>query len=251
MATVVARPENAAKVVFSLPGRRYDHVFFSTMAWLMLVTVFVGFAPSYYLAGVFRAPLPSMIIHVHGAAFTCWMLLLVTQTSLVAAGRTDFHRRLGIGGFVLACAMVILGVMAATDSLVREAGPPGRDPKFFYVVPMTAMLVFGVVIAFAYRNRKDSAAHKRLIVVATTSLMVAAFARWPWALVHRRVPMATLVSYIFLLMLVGYDLWSIRRIHRATLWAGGFLVVAYQLRFPIGQSAAWHSFAGWVQHAAR
>ena len=75
MATVVARPENAAKVVLSLPGQRYDHVFFSTMAWLMLVTVFVGFAPSYYLAGVFRAPLPSLIIHVHGAAFTCWMLL--------------------------------------------------------------------------------------------------------------------------------------------------------------------------------
>jgi FtsH-binding integral membrane protein len=251
MATVAARPENAVKVVPNLPGRRYDHFFFSSTAWLMLATVFVGFAPTYYLAGVFHAPLPSMIIHVHGAAFTCWMLLLVTQTSLVAAGRTDIHRRLGIGGFVLACLMVILGVMAATDSLVREAGPPGRDAKVFYIVPMTAVFAFGVLIIFAYRNRKDSPAHKRLIFVATTSLMVAAVARWPWALVHRRVPMATLVSYIFLVMLVGYDLWSMRRIHRATLWAGGFLVIAYSLRLPIGQSAAWHTFAGWVQHAAR
>ena len=251
MATVAARPENAVKPVLGLPGRRYDHLFFSSMAWLMLGTVFVGFAPSYYLAGVFHAPLPSMIIHVHGAAFSCWMLLLVTQTSLVASGRTDIHRRLGIGGFVLACAMVVLGVMAATDSLVRAAGPPGRDPKIFYIVPMSNMLLFAVLIAFAFRYRKDSPFHKRLIFVATSSLMVAAIARWPWALVHRKPPIATLVSFVFLVMLAGYDLWSIRKIHRATLWAGGFVVLVSLLRFPLGQTAVWRSFAGWVQHIAQ
>lgn len=55
------------------------------------------------------APLPSLIIHVHGAAFSCWMLLLLTQTTLVSAGRVDIHRRLGIAGFLLAWAMVVLG----------------------------------------------------------------------------------------------------------------------------------------------
>ncbi len=73
----------------ALPGRRYDHLFFSVMAWLMLATVFIGFARTYYLAGVFGAPLPSLIIHLHGAAFSCWILLLVTQASLVSAGRVD------------------------------------------------------------------------------------------------------------------------------------------------------------------
>jgi hypothetical protein len=68
------------------------------MALLMLVTVFVGFAPSYYLAGLFRAALASPIIHVHGALFSCWILLRVTQTSLVSAGRGDVHRRLGMAG---------------------------------------------------------------------------------------------------------------------------------------------------------
>src|SRR5580765_7023752 len=147
MATTAASSVHMTGPDSAPPGRRFDHLFFTCMAVAMLLTAFAGFARTYYLAGVFRAPLPSLIIHLHGAAFSCWILLLVTQTSLVAAGRTDIHRRLGIGGFVLACLMVILGVMAATDSLVREAGPPGRDPKFFYIVPMTAMLVFGVVIA--------------------------------------------------------------------------------------------------------
>jgi hypothetical protein len=83
----------------SLPERRYDHPFFLAMAVLILVTVFAGFARSYYFAGIFRAPLPSTIIHVHGAVFSCWILLLITQTSLVSAGRVDVHRRLGCRGF--------------------------------------------------------------------------------------------------------------------------------------------------------
>src|SRR3981081_2457090 len=166
------------------------------MALLMLVTVFVGFAPSYYLAGLFRAPLPSPIIHLHGAAFSCWILLLVTQTSLVSAGRVDIHRRLGIAGFLLACTMVILGVLAATDSLVREAGPPGRDPLFFYVIPLSNMLVFATLIFFAFRARSHPPAHKRLILLATLALLVAAIARWPWAMVHRKAVVAGRFSYI-------------------------------------------------------
>jgi hypothetical protein len=55
------------------------------------------------------------------------MLLLLTQTTLVSAGRVDIHRRLGIAGFLLACAMVVVGVLAANDQLVRESGPAGRD----------------------------------------------------------------------------------------------------------------------------
>src|SRR4051812_6142975 len=111
MATLVENAGNATHIAPTLPGRRYDDFFFSGIAVLMLATVFVGFAPTYYLAGVFQAPLPNRLIHIHGAAFSCWMLLLITQTSLVSAGRVDIHRRLGVAGFLLACLMVVLGVL--------------------------------------------------------------------------------------------------------------------------------------------
>jgi len=113
------------------------------MALVMLVTVFVGFAHTYYLAGLFRATLPSRIIHIHGAVFSCWILLLVAQTSLVSAGRVDIHRRLGVAGFFLGCLMIVLGVVAATDSLARGA-PAGRDPQMFYIIPLTDILIFAV-----------------------------------------------------------------------------------------------------------
>ncbi len=251
MATAVAHPSTPTKPSIGVPGRRYDHVFFSTMALLMLATIFVGFARTYYLAGVFNAPLPSRIIHLHGAVFSCWILLLVTQASLVSAGRVHIHRRLGIAGVMLACLMVIVGVLAATDLLVRGTGPAGRDPKFFYIIPMTDMLIFATLVFFAFRARSNPPTHKRLILVATTALLIAAIARWPFAVVHRNPVMGALFSYIFLLMLAAYDLWSTRKVHRATLWAGAFLIFVQQIRIPIGKTAAWHAFASWAQSVAR
>jgi hypothetical protein len=249
MATVVV-PPTSTPTVSRLPGNRYDHFFFSGMALLLLLTVLVGFAPTYYLAGVFHAPLPSVIIHIHGAVFSCWILLLVTQTSLVGAGRVDVHRRLGIAGFLLACAMVILGVMAGTDTLLRNGGLPGRDPKAFYIVPLTDMVMFAILIFSAFRARFTPAVHKRLILIATIGLSVAAIARWPLALVHRNPVRTGLASYVFLLMLAAYDLWSTRKVYRATIWAGAMLVVVQQLRVPLGRTPAWHAFASWVQSLA-
>src|SRR5215470_15044508 len=158
MATAVAQSPVTAK---PLPGRRHDHFFFSSMAWLILLSVFIGFAPTYFLAGVFRAHLPSPIIHFHAAAFSSWVLLLVTQTSLVSAHRVDIHRRLGVLGFCLACLMVLVALAAATNSLQRNFHPPGVDAKTFYIIPVGDMFNFSILIFFAFRLRKDSPAHKR------------------------------------------------------------------------------------------
>jgi len=221
------------------------------MVALMVVAVFVGFGPTYYYAGVFRAPLPAPIIHVHGALFSCWMLLLVTQTLLVSTHRVDVHRKLGRAGMFVASAMVVVGVLAATNALMRTPTVAGRNAQAFYIVPITDMVIFGTMMAFAYRERKDSAAHKRFILMATIALMIAAFARWPVAAIHRNVFGATLVVEAFWLMLVLYDLWSLHRVHSATLWGGVFMIAIQQIRLPISNTEAWHHVAAWVQATFR
>ena len=236
-----------ASAVRHHPGRRYDHYFFSGMAILILATVFLGFAHTYYLAGVFRAPLPAPIIHVHGAIFSCWVLLLITQTSLVSAHRVDLHRRLGIAGFLVACLMVVLGILAATNALGRNFAPPGLDPLTFYVIPVGDMLIFATLIFFAFHERTNPAAHKRLIMLATISLLIAAIARWPFAWVFLKPLVAQMVTYIFLLALIAYDLWSQGKVHRATIWGSIFLIVMQLVRVPFGKTAMWHAFAAWAQ----
>ncbi|MGC1646791.1 MAG: hypothetical protein WA741_13250 [Candidatus Sulfotelmatobacter sp.] len=108
--------------------------------------------------------------------FSCWILLLVAQTSLVSAGRVDIHRRLGVAGFFLGCLMIVLGVVAATDALARGA-PAGRDPQMFYFIGLTDILIFAVPLYFAFHTRSDPPGHKRFIYIATVALLTPAIAR--------------------------------------------------------------------------
>jgi len=120
--------------------------------------------------------------------------------------------------------MVVVGMMAATDKSVRESTPPGFVPYVFHLIPMTDTVILATLIFFALRARFDSSAHKHIIYVATTALLIAAIARWPLVLVHRNAPRAAILSCLFLLILVAHDWWSTPRIHRATLRASAFLI---------------------------
>jgi hypothetical protein len=229
---------------------RRDDIFFSAMALLILGTVILGFARSYYFAGAFRAHLPSLMVHVHAAVFSSWILLFIAQTSLVSAGRLDLHRRLGVLGAALAGAMVVLGFLVATDSLARGFAPPGSglDPKTFYSIPMFETATFCVLIVWALRARADGPAHKRLILIATISLMGPAINRWSFLPNAHRGPLTAVIIDSFIVLVAGFDLWSRRRIHRATVHGGLFMIIAHQLMFPIGLTPLWHRFATFADH---
>ena len=230
---------------------RFENLFFSGIAVIILVSVFVGFAPSYYLARFFKAPpVGNLLVHIHGVVFTLWILLLIVQTSLVSADRTDAHRRLGMAGFGLACLVVLLGTLVATENLANNyPSTPSRQESFraFYAVALADMLMFSTLIYLAFRNRFNPAAHKRLILIATLAILDAAFDRWKvpvswWD--FRFTPL--LCTYPLLLLMMGYDWWSTGKIQRVTLWASLFLVVVQQGRLLVGHTAAWQQFAGWV-----
>ena len=241
MATATARPR------LRLP---HDDLFFSGMAAVALIAVLVGFARTYFLAGLFRAPLPNLLVHIHGAVFTLWIILFIAQISLVAAGRVELHRRLGLLGFVLALVMIVLGTVTASDSLARHVGQPGTDTvegvRAFYTVPVGAMLMFSTFIYFGYRNRFQPAVHKRLMWFATMSLLDAGFDRWP-VFDPFSLPVVNLICYTpLLLLLIGYDWWSTGKVQRVTIWATIFMTASQQIRHPLGHTAAWQSFAAWV-----
>lgn len=214
-----------------------------------LLTVFIGFARSYYLAGIFQAPLRNRLIHIHGAGFTCRIRLLIRQTSLVSADRVDIHRRLGLFGFALACSMPVLAILAAIDEMVRHAGR--ANVLAFFAVPTFDILAFVPLIFFAWKYRSNAAAHKRLIILAPIAILDAAVARWPihasWWGLHP----AEWATEAFLLPLIAYDLFSIRKIHRATCWGSLWFLLLHHIRGPVGHTYAWQTFAAWVQHAAR
>lgn len=240
MATDALRPQTLPRVHVN---PKADRIFFSTMVLLLWATVLFGFAKTYFLAGMVEAPLPNKLIHIHGAIMTLWMVLLFVQTALISARKVKWHMSLGLFGFGVAVAMVIVGPIAATDALRRGAAPLGLDAKTFYIIPLTAIFIFGVLAFFAYRMRRQPAVHKRLILIATIGLMDAAVGRWPVAFFEHYPKAQDLVPLAFLLAIMIFDLVTQRKILKVTLWASLFLIVIHLVRVPIGFTQPWHAFA--------
>lgn len=61
--------------------------FFVIMASAVIVAVFAGFAPTFYLRGSFPQDRPmSFLLHVHGIAFSAWVCVFLVRTLLIARG---------------------------------------------------------------------------------------------------------------------------------------------------------------------
>lgn len=235
-------PQPLSLPVRQLPGRRYDRYFFGGMVVALLLTAFAGFARTYYLVGLTSAKLPATIVHVHAVLQTAWMLLLLVQMLLVSAKRVSLHRKLGIAGFLLAAAMVPVAVMLVANELHRFASQ-GDAALSFSLVPFWEISNFAVLAGSAFALRRYPVAHKRLIILATVAMMPAAISRIPVPQVRQWTPWEVLA---FVAAIAAYDIWSMRRIHAATL-AGAGLIGAFLFgAFPLGNTAAWHVVAHWM-----
>jgi len=236
-----------SRLIFRPVNRTAEHIFFGGMAILLCVIVIVGFSPTYFGVGMLRAPLPSPILHVHGAAFTLWMILYLVQSALISARRINWHRSLGAFAFCLPPIMIVLGLIAAIDALHRHVMIGPLDPAVSLSIPLLGIACFAVVIFAAWRTRRTPDAHKRLILIATIGLVDAALGRFPWSRMGLS-PAAGAVTglAILLLVLIIYDLISLHRIHRSTLWSAPITFAVGAFAVPIGMTAAWHGFAAFL-----
>ncbi|WP_169804900.1 hypothetical protein [Sphingomonas asaccharolytica] len=219
--------------------------FFLGMAAAMAVLTFIGFAPSYYLSTIFAGPRLSLLVHVHGAIFTLWMLLYVVQTGLISAGRTDVHRIVGSAAVLVAVAMVPLGI--ATAIITKQAAaaahlPPSGPPLAF---PLGAVLTFAVLTGWAVAMRRRAAWHKRLMLLGTLALLTTPLARVT-RMSHLPLtpPLGGMVlTDLLLLVLVAYDLRTTGKLHAATKWGGAFFLLTQVIRIVLNMTPAWQAFA--------
>jgi len=234
------------KAARPLPGRQYDRYFFSWFVVFLLATVFFGFARTYFLAGVFAAPLKSPILQVHGFVFSLWMILLAVQTGLVAGRKVKLHRTLGLAGFGLAIVVFVAGILAAANQLSRNVNSP-RDYLAFSAISFCDIFSFAIPVGLAYIARANSAVHKRLVIIGTIGLTGAAIDRIPLPWVYHHATNAIETSWAFLVLLALYDLWALHKIHKATLWGSVFVILLQAMAEPLGSTPLWHGFARWVQ----
>jgi len=227
-----------------------ERLFYTGVAIAMFATVFLGFARSFFLRPWFPdvPAAPEPVFFVHGVVFTAWLVLLVVQPALVAAHRTDLHRKLGWLGAGLAVAMVALGTFGALVAARRPTGFVGVPipPLQFLVVPLVDMVLFATLVGLAIVKRRDTQSHKRLMLLASVNLLAAGIARWPFAVMQAGPPMYFGLSDLFIVALGAWDLASRGRLHPVTLWGGLAIVVSQPLRLVLSGTGAWLAFAAWA-----
>ena len=222
---------------------RSDDIFFPAMALLILGMVVLGFGRTYFFAGMFRAKLPNTLVHIHGALFVTWIFFLVVQASLVALRKVKWHMTLGIFGVIMIPLMAVFGVLTLFDSIRRN----GTDlpPELLLAGDLSNLALFVVLTAWALLVRRNSASHKRLMILGTMAIMGPAIDRWP--IPHTII--GTLAIFLGLPMLVVvYDLWSSRRVHRSTAVGYAMIATVVFTVLPVSHLGFWQQCIVWIRH---
>lgn len=239
--------------------------FYVWMAGTCALIAFGGFAPTYWMQLVPATFVGSPLLHLHGLLFSAWTLFFLLQTTFVATGRMSRHRTWGMLGISLATAMLFVGFAAADEVLVRRlAAGFGDRARAFHIVSTSMITLFSVFVVAAIACVSRPEIHKRLMLLATITVLPPAIARVFYAVnigmgaglrpglagprTVESVLMTGLLADLLIVVAMAYD-WRTRgRVHPAYLIGGGIIVAVQFLRAPVSATQWWYGIADFLAH---
>lgn len=234
--------------------------FFLYMSSAFLAIALAGFARSFYLREYFDFPELPMHLYLHGAALTAWFVLAFIQPWLIKFRQIDAHRKLGVIGILVAFCVVASGVWTL---FIRDASEIDEFPNRA-VGNIAPLLMFSCCFALGVLFRRQSAVHKRLMLIASIPLLAPALdrlARIPalheffgpllsWFPAPTEVAFATLAFLMLLSSVVVNDLVSERRVLAGTYWGlFSILIITPITSYAIASTESWATFVRWVSQA--
>jgi hypothetical protein len=239
-------PPHGAVPAELIPRRSKEGRFYLVMAIASACLVFLGFARTYYLKSYFGTPQLRPLLHVHGIVFTAWMIFFVVQTALIASNRPGLHKRLGYAGGILACGMIILGLLVAFSAARLGHGNSLTNAETLFLISLGDILTFTIFIGAGFLWRRNREMHQRFMLLAVVAgLLSAAIPRLP--LIGGRPAAMGITSFLFLFAGPVYDLIVRRRIHPVYIWGCLFaLLTIVPVRIALASTPAWHHIARWL-----
>lgn len=260
----------------AVPNARIDHLSGTPRAgfidrWIyvfsaasFIAVVLAGFIPVSMMkiaavqAGE-RPPFP-LILHMHAVLMGSFLMLLLIQTWLVATGRCNLHRRVGIAAFVVAPALVVVGFILVPTMYHQvltalQTAPPDARTNFqqtllvkenIMLLQLRIGILFPLFLLIALRARgKNAGIHKRMMILATAIALPAGFDRISW--IPSTMPLSPMSPDLYTLLAVTpmfiWDVIRNRSIHPAYwIWLGINLPFAVAVH-GLWDTPWWHSIA--------
>lgn len=225
---VIERPKTVLHVrgTWSARDDRAPSALWLGILWMGMIAGF-GMDFSRFLH---ENPPPPKVLYVHAAVFSTWMLLLTAQVLLVLGDRVAWHKKLGWFAAGWACLMAVLGPWAALASAATSLHGSGSIDPPFLAVNMVDIGGFLVLLAWGLTLRKNPAAHRRMMILATVALADPGFSRvsgtlWPVEPAHV-LPWFFYTFYgnvLLIALMTGWDWWRGRLMRSFVMGAAGLL----------------------------
>lgn len=219
---------------------------FVPLAVLVTLIVFIGFWPNYFgplLSGNVDA---TVIIHVHVAVFVLWLVLFLAQVALAATGRLALHMQLGRWVIAYGVFLILIALFTAfaVFQMRVDAGNFAEATNRLFA-PVRDMLAFVPLLWAGWIYRSKPEIHKRIMLLATTVLLIAAVGRMAFLGRPVPTPLLMLVWGAPIYIAMGWDWYSRRLVHPVYLM-GIALMLSFRLVLPLRETQAWMSFATWL-----
>ena len=230
-------------VSVAAPVAHPRRVAYMALSFLMALIAIAGFWPRYYGPLVFGTLDQPLLIHFHATVFTGWLGLFFLQAYFAATKRLQLHMRVGRVAIWYGALLILVGL---TTGVLRAAGsPPGRAEQLLYV-SIADMAMFGAFFGAAIWYRKKPKLHRPAMVVAATSLLVAAVGAARMTFLPPSGPLRLTIWAMPILIAMAIEFRQTRRVH--PIYQLGLMVfVVRRYSVPIiAPTTEWRSFADWV-----
>ena len=219
-------------------------------AVLIVAMAITGFWSTYLRPLVGGVSEASGVIHFHALIYFGWLGLFVAQIGFAANGRLALHMKVGQIGIIYGWSMVAVGLLVTFSQFYgRVLAGNVLEAQSRLLYPFTDMFIFPAFFGAAVAYRRKPEIHKRLMIVATTYLLVAAVLRMPILGSPRSQAMFIGLWITPILLAMVHDFGKRRIVHPvyligiATLAASGY-------RDFIRETEMWAGFTGWLASLA-
>lgn len=226
----------------------------AALVWLGFFWIFVGVGFGFDLHNyLHEKPAVPTIVHVHAVVTTLWLLTATALVLMVETGNVSLHRRVGWFAAGYAALTLVIAPLSELSWQALNLSTPGALPPEFLSIAFSGVICMTLLLPWGILLRRNSAAHRRVLILAIICISDAGFSRMVGLFLHA--PTTFLGTYfffeggnLFVILLMFFWDWKRNRIMKQFLWGASLVIVVGLTATGLYFNETWRSISrSWLE----